>query len=309
MEPCQNTEKLDAGASDDKAKEIEHDTAAQSIKCCDRPSQEKSSCVPTADVEQGFERPPDPGRRETFAQKVRNRFRSEHDVMRDVPPLKEQTCESKSPECGCMKSHLTKGAVDDLPWGYPRLAGFVNIDTNTHLYRRFGYLRNRTLLYVQDELVHLERKLEAMDAADAADEPYRLASRSWDEENDPKRKILMGEIKAKLKEYDDLLIREETILKMEAPSQKLHQHYRNYMWFEKPLCPEDAEFVYHKDDMVNLHGYTESNWIKPMVDSLMMALPPSVMKVSIGVVETGNHLRLHGLVHHNYTVSDKGKAA
>ena len=97
MEPCQNTEKLEAGASDDMAKEIERDTAAQSIKCCDRPSQEKSSCVPTADVEQGFETPPNPGCWESFAQKVRSRFRSEHGVIRDVPPLKEQICKSKVP--------------------------------------------------------------------------------------------------------------------------------------------------------------------------------------------------------------------
>ena len=170
--------------------------------------------------------------------------------------------------------------MDELPRGYPQLAGFVNIDTNTHLYRRFGYLRNRVLLYAQDELVCLERKLAALDEDDDQKEPYRLASRSWDEEDDPRRKILMDQIKAKLKEYDDLLMREERTLSMEVPSQKLHNHYRNYLWHEKPLAPEDSEFVYRKDDMVNLHGYHESNWIKPVIDSVMMTLPPSVMRVS-----------------------------
>ena len=31
--------------------------------------------------------------------------------------------------------------------------------------------------------------------------------------------------------------------------------------------------------MVNLHGYKESNWIKPLMDSLMMTLPHGLMRV------------------------------
>ena len=170
--------------------------------------------------------------------------------------------------------------MDDYPQGYPRLAAFVDIDTNTHLYRRFGYLRNRALLYVQDELVHLERQLAAMDDADAAEEPYRLASRSWDAEDDPKRKVLMTEIKARLKEYDELLVREQATLQMESASTRLHRHYLDYMWLEKPLAPEDEEFVYRGYDMVNLMGYSESNWLKPIIARLMMSLPPWLMKVS-----------------------------
>lgn len=170
--------------------------------------------------------------------------------------------------------------MDDFPRGYPRLAAFVNIDTNTHIYRRFGYLRNRALLYVQDELARLERKLADMDESDAEEEPYRLTSHSWDDEDDPRRKVLMAEIKAKLKEYDDLLIRERTILSMDAPSRNNHKHYLNYVWMEKPVCPEEEDFIYHKDDMVNLHGNTEINWLRPMVDSIMMKLPRGLMKVS-----------------------------
>ena len=121
-----------------------------------------------------------------------------------------------------------------------------------------------------------------MDDADAAEEPYRLASRSWDAEDDPKRKDLMTEIKAKLKEYDDLLVREQSTLQMESASTRLHRHYLDYMWLEKPLAPEDEEFVYRGYDMVNLMGYSESNWLKPIIDRLMMSLPPWLMKVSKG---------------------------
>lgn len=42
--------------------------------------------------------------------------------------------------------------VEDYPRGYPRLAAFVSSDIEGRIYRQFGYLRSRLLLYYQDEL-------------------------------------------------------------------------------------------------------------------------------------------------------------
>ena len=146
-------------------------------------------------------------------------------------------------------------------------------------------MRNRTLLYVQDELVWLERKLAKMDALDDEAESFRLACRTFDEEDDPKRKHLMEEIKAKLKEYDDLLVREQSILKFERPGRRNHQHFISYLWQEKPLDAEDEEYAYYREDMVNLYTYPESQWLYPMIDAILLIVPPWLMRVDTSIFD------------------------
>ena len=69
--------------------------------------------------------------------------------------------------------------------------------------RRFGFLHSRVLLYRQDELYQLEKRLIALDEADADEFPLRLRSRQVDNEQDEEqiRKMLIGEIDEKLKDY------------------------------------------------------------------------------------------------------------
>ena len=95
--------------------------------------------------------------------------------------------------------------VDDHPKGYPQLSAFINSDENFLIARKYGYLRSRLLLYRQDELSVLEKKLIALDADDEVKRPKALESRKWDEQTDKdevySRKALMGRIDEKLKEY------------------------------------------------------------------------------------------------------------
>ena len=69
--------------------------------------------------------------------------------------------------------------------------------------RRFGFLHSRVLLYRQDELYQLEKKLLALDEADAEESPLVLRSRQVDNEQDEQqmRKKLIEKIDGKLKEY------------------------------------------------------------------------------------------------------------
>lgn len=69
--------------------------------------------------------------------------------------------------------------------------------------RRFGFLHSRVLLYRQDELYQLERRLLALDEADAKETPLVLKSRQADNEQDEQqvRKMLIGKIDEKLKDY------------------------------------------------------------------------------------------------------------
>jgi hypothetical protein len=90
----------------------------------------------------------------------------------------------------------------------------------------------------------------------------------------------MNEIKAKLDEYDSLLMREQHTLQMRTAGRKDHEHFRNYMWQERPLAQEEADFVYHRDDMLDLYTYAESNWVHPMIEAVIAIVPAALMRVS-----------------------------
>lgn len=95
--------------------------------------------------------------------------------------------------------------VEDLPNGYPRTSAYLNSDVGTALFRRFGTLHSRALLYKQHQLTELEAKLETMDGDDAEKvETTWRNSRSInrrDGEDNEEKKVLMEEIVTKLEEY------------------------------------------------------------------------------------------------------------
>jgi hypothetical protein len=73
--------------------------------------------------------------------------------------------------------------VENHPRGYPRLAAFLDSDIDGRIYRRFGYLRNYLLLHRQDEISALEEEMNALDKQHERDDPYRLCSRRYEEED------------------------------------------------------------------------------------------------------------------------------
>lgn len=73
--------------------------------------------------------------------------------------------------------------VDDYPEGYPKLAAFLSSDPGFPVYRGFGLLLHRLLLYLQHELSKLEQRLNELDRDDAANNPHRLQSLDWDHED------------------------------------------------------------------------------------------------------------------------------
>ena len=171
--------------------------------------------------------------------------------------------------------------MKDFPRGYPQLAAYTNSEDNRHICRRFGYIRSRHVLYVQDEVQQFEKKLADLDESDRANEEtaYHLNSRRWDEENSTLRKDLIATLKVKLKEYDELVLREHQMLKISAPSRKNHIRYFNYIWEEKPLCREEYDFVFHEDDMLDLAAEPESEWVGNVIDFILALLPRGILKV------------------------------
>jgi hypothetical protein len=95
--------------------------------------------------------------------------------------------------------------VEDCPEGYPRVAAFIDSDENFMLYRRFGFLQARIILYKQDELRELEEELDKMDNSDAASRPGKLKSRERDDADSDDRQNLIRKITAAFREYGSVL--------------------------------------------------------------------------------------------------------
>lgn len=73
------------------------------------------------------------------------------------------------------------------------------------VYRRFGYLQSRIILYKQDQLRELERRLDKEDNDDALADPELLMCRDKDEiENRPRVKLIT-KIEKRFKEYGENL--------------------------------------------------------------------------------------------------------
>ena len=95
--------------------------------------------------------------------------------------------------------------MENHPKGYPRTAAYIDSDVDTALFRRFGILHARILLYMEVELTELEARLAKLDEDDTAEEEteWKVVN-SIHHKNGRKnddRKALVDELKGKLAVY------------------------------------------------------------------------------------------------------------
>jgi hypothetical protein len=90
------------------------------------------------------------------------------------------------------------------PWkeiGYRGFSAFLASDNDFLIFRRFGRLNARLLLYMQDEIAVLEEKLDELEEAHMADSAKDIHHGSFREEALPERKDLLEVVKGKVREY------------------------------------------------------------------------------------------------------------
>jgi hypothetical protein len=118
-----------------------------------------------------------------------------------------------------MRSDIEKDAVEvNYVSGYPSLAAFIasDLDHSTAIYRRFDRLSARNLLYLQSELVALEKQQDELDKQDLISDELdeldgKAKARDWDllveraesgdDDNARKRVTVAKAIREKIKEY------------------------------------------------------------------------------------------------------------
>ncbi|KAK2595012.1 hypothetical protein QQS21_007266 [Conoideocrella luteorostrata] len=129
--------------------------------------------------------------------------------------------------------------------GFADVARWIALDSDneTFVYRKFDELAARSLLYLQAELLVIEKELSELDKIDANSEEMDLrdAARTWEtlkqlyDTNDERAQVRMDLIvtmRAKLKEYHEALLLQSEVARLKRPNNRVVGAYEH--WFKKP---------------------------------------------------------------------------
>lgn len=185
--------------------------------------------------------------------------------------------------------------MGECPKGYPRLAAFIDSDENFMLYRRFGFLQARLLLYKQDRLRALETKLDELDKDDERHCPDILVSRAKDDIIVGKRMNLMHEIEVAFIEYGGFpwlhvrkvrLTNEATLLcknrelgEFSKPPPTDYESVQAFFHLNAPLVYEET-YIRRKEDIITLKPGRESAWLDALILKLLLKFSNSAIRVS-----------------------------
>ncbi|KAF2281537.1 uncharacterized protein EI97DRAFT_463847 [Westerdykella ornata] len=143
------------------------------------------------------------------------------------------------------------------PWkylGYRSYSSFLASDDNFLVFRRFGDLNARVLLYLQDQIVRLEERLEELDTLHSAKTAPDIHNGSFRLEPVPERSKILEELHPKLKEYNALLIQHSTLRSRPKVPKWDTESLRNWHANTQNVCihaPETA-YITHDHDLISL---------------------------------------------------------
>ena len=151
------------------------------------------------------------------------------------------------------------------------------------LYRRFGFLQARLLLYKQDQLRALEEELDEIDKSDDAE---YLTSRDMDDTDERPRTQLLTNIETKFKEYGmdtehntalweslnrakiitaALLTAARDLTSLSKPAARDYKSVQYYFDQKAPVC-EDEKYINYKEDIITLKPGRENAWLDAVVE-------------------------------------------
>ncbi|EXJ87401.1 hypothetical protein A1O3_04361 [Capronia epimyces CBS 606.96] len=180
------------------------------------------------------------------------------------------------PQCPMTMLTLTLNLpVESNPEGWPKLAAVIDSDPAFMIFRRFGYLRARLLVWHQDRLREIEQSLEDLDWEDFDNEATRraLCCRQGDDQRHPaKRKELFVRLSNELKLYDELLQRSAAIREYDAPSHRDREAMAGLIWNDGQLSHLDRSYIQHVDDLIAVCSDKESSWIHGVLLALSLKI-------------------------------------
>ncbi|KJY01544.1 hypothetical protein TI39_contig287g00019 [Zymoseptoria brevis] len=146
------------------------------------------------------------------------------------------------------------------PEGYSKIATFQSSDPNFLQYRKFGYLHSRVLSALQFDIEKLEKQLDKLDDFDKSSPngdarklsslardnldggPERLRdNHEFQNRFDMTRPEVVAELRMKLAEYDEMLLKTKAVTSLQKPSRMDYE----------------ATFILRKEDIITLRDGRE----------------------------------------------------
>ncbi|KAL3493731.1 hypothetical protein BJX62DRAFT_73280 [Aspergillus germanicus] len=188
------------------------------------------------------------------------------------PPSPPQSPEEDLHRTGRKIRRSTKSSR--LPTGYGLIAWRLSSTAEGKeysippLYRRFEDVNHRVLLYLQDEIAHLEEELRVLDdyeemqrrgAAEQEGTKVMPASRRMDVQAQAysslhyRREEVMGTLIQKTEQYNNALAAYSKVLQtLPRASETDVDTYRKWMKGNLPVAPHEMRFLDHRKDLVSL---------------------------------------------------------
>ncbi|KAL8785187.1 MAG: hypothetical protein Q9213_003534 [Squamulea squamosa] len=161
-------------------------------------------------------------------------------------------------------------SLDHYIVGYPKVASFANADPNFLIYRKFGWLHNRLLLYLQDELVALEYKLDKLDQNTFVhDDEVKLKSRREDFNSPGLRRDVIKQIAEKLREYDEHLLRFQKIQAIRRPTVRNQTSLYNFIYHTRSLVESEAKWIREGADLAAVAREEEHGWFNGFLEDTL----------------------------------------
>lgn len=92
------------------------------------------------------------------------------------------------------------------PWkevGYRGFSAFLDSDNDFLIFRRFGSVNTRLLLYLQDQIAVLETELEDLEELHAHENAVDIHNGSFRQEALPKRTTILEALNIKVRQYSE----------------------------------------------------------------------------------------------------------
>ncbi|KAL3473022.1 hypothetical protein BJX99DRAFT_234338 [Aspergillus californicus] len=163
--------------------------------------------------------------------------------------------------------------------GFANVARWISLDTDseTSIYRRFNKLAARNLLYLQCELLSIEKKLNDIDSNDVNSDDMELKdeARTWEtflqrfESNNHEAQVrmrLVAELRAKIKEYHEAMLLQSAIAKLKRPHNRALETFKH--WFQKPypaLGGLAKTIMDNTEDLVALNSLPECDYLSMLL--------------------------------------------
>lgn len=122
--------------------------------------------------------------------------------------------------------------------GYAKVAQLMASQEEFAILRRFRVLNMQRLLYLQAEIIHLEAEVAQLAKRDALHEERQIYTKDWwslsqgGEGEDLEQWQKVEELNEKLDQYNDALLKQTSLAKLEQPRQYDLDFLRN--WFRRP---------------------------------------------------------------------------